>query len=290
MPRVIAGADLDAGVGEGEQRHDHIAGPRVVEALQPLVGGQGRREAEAHRPLQFGGRLLTEEPEQAARPLQRGTARGVRGGQQPHGEADHDGVHPRLQQRHPGRDGQQRVHPAAPGAGGPYQQDHAEQAECHQQGGDVDVAAVGDGNDDQRHEVVDDGYGQDEDAQAAGQPVAEQGQHAEGERRVGRHRGAPAVGRALSGVDGQVDGDGDEHAAEPRDEGQCDAPAFAELPHVELAARLQADDEEEHGHQAAVDPLPQFQRHPGGPDTDGEVRPPEVLVRAGAEIHPGQCR
>ena len=41
--------DLDAGVGEREQRDDHVARPRVEEVLEPLVRRHGEGDARGWR-------------------------------------------------------------------------------------------------------------------------------------------------------------------------------------------------------------------------------------------------
>ena len=60
-------------------------------------------------------------------------------------------------------------------------------------------------------------------------------------------------------VEGEVDGDRHRHAAEPGEQRQGKASALAQLSEVELAPRLEPDDEEEERHQAAVDPLAQVE-------------------------------
>ena len=79
MPRVIGevyaerrklGVELDAGVGQREERHDQIARPRVEERLQPFVGRQRRGACPRSRGRgELGGRLLAERPDQLASPL-----------------------------------------------------------------------------------------------------------------------------------------------------------------------------------------------------------------------------
>ena len=76
-------ADLDAGVGQREDRNDHIARPWVVGPLQPLVRRQRLGQPYPGRLGELGGGLLAEEPEQVGGAFQI-TARGlVRGGEEP---------------------------------------------------------------------------------------------------------------------------------------------------------------------------------------------------------------
>ena len=124
-----------------------------------------------------------------------------------------------------------------------------------QQRRDVDRAAVGGDDDEQRDDVVDDDDRQQEAAQPVGEARADEGQHAERERGVGRHRHPPPLGRALAGVEGEVDRDRDDHPADGRQHRQGEPAALAELADVELAPHLEPDDEEEERHQAVVDPI-----------------------------------
>ena len=56
----------------------------------------------------------------------------------------------------------------------------------------------------------------------------------------------------------EVDQHRHRHPAEPGEHRQRDAPSLSQLAHVELAARLEADHEEEQRHQALVDPVAQI--------------------------------
>ena len=61
-------------------------------------------------------------------------------------------------------------------------------------------------------------------------------------------------------LNGEVDGDRHRHAADPGEQRQREPPPLAQLAEVELAARLEPDDEEEERHQPAVHPLAQIER------------------------------
>ena len=112
-------ADRHARVGQGEQRHDEIARPRVVQLLEPLVGGDGQGDAVTRLTGQLRGGLLAEQPEQVTGPLQ--VAAGCRAGvgEQAHDQAHHHRVHAGLEERHPGRHPEQEVPRAEPHAGRP---------------------------------------------------------------------------------------------------------------------------------------------------------------------------
>ena len=69
---------------------------------------------------------------------------------------------------------------------------------------------------------------------------------------------------------------------------QREPPPLAQLAEVELAPRLEPDDEEEERHQAAVDPLAQVERDAGVAEVDRERRRPERVVRRRVDVHPDE--
>ena len=79
-------------------------------------------------------------------------------------------------------------------------------------------------------------------------------------------------------VEREVDQHRHRHAADAGEHGQRDAPALAQLAHVELAPRLEADDEEEERHQAVVDPVAQVLGERRVAERDREVGRPERVV------------
>ena len=126
MPEVIGeptasaervAAEVDAGVGEREQRHDDVAGPRVQQLLQALVGRdrRARRRASPSAPCAGDGdwrkaRVSTVGALDLAAP------RRVGGDEQPEHHAGDRRVHAGLDHRHPERDAERRSRPAAPDA------------------------------------------------------------------------------------------------------------------------------------------------------------------------------
>jgi hypothetical protein len=71
------------------------------------------------------------------------------------------------------------------------------------------------------------------------------------------------------------------------------SPAFRgvpQLPGQDLALDLEADDEEEQGHEPVVDPQQERLRNLERPRADGEVRPPQVGVERGERaVGPDEC-
>ena len=63
-------------------------------------------------------------------------------------------------------------------------------------------------------------------------------------------------------VEREVDRDGHRHPADPRQQRQGEPPPLPQLAQVELASRLEADDEEEERHQPAVDPVAKVAARP----------------------------
>ena len=61
---------VHAGVGEREQRHDHVAGPRVQAVLESLVGRDRRQQPLARGPRQLRRRLLAKRVRQRDAALQ----------------------------------------------------------------------------------------------------------------------------------------------------------------------------------------------------------------------------
>ncbi len=143
---------------------------------------------------------------------------------------------------------------------------------------------------DQRHDVVDDDDRQHERAQTTGELRPDERERPEGERGVGRHRRSPAVGRRVTRVDHEIDRDGHGHPAEPGEQRQGEAPALAQLPQVELAARLEADDEEEERHQPVVQPVLEVLRDPRVADVNRQHGRPDVGIRRRVDVHPDERR
>ena len=147
-------------------------------------------------------------------------------------------------------------------------------------GRDRQVVGVDGGDHHEADDVVDDRQGEDEAAQSLGSIPAEQGEQAEGEGGVGRHRHAPTVRRRAPGIDRQIEPDGDRHPAEPRQHRKDDPGSLPELADVEFAAGLQPDHQEEEAHQPAVDPAAQIEGYRSLTDVNGQARLPHLLVGA----------
>ena len=140
----------------------------------------------------------------------------------------------------------------------------------------------------QRDDVIDDRHGQQKGTQAVGKARPDQRQQSQGERGVRRHRRPPAVGGRRPGVEGQVDQHRHDHAADPCQHGQRHPPPLPQLPHVELAAGLQADHEEEQCHQAAVQPSAQVEVDRVVAQPHDQVGLPDAAVRRRVDVDPEQ--
>jgi hypothetical protein len=229
-----------------------------------------------------------ERPEQVTGLLQVAAGRGVRRGGQPERQSGDHRVDAAGQHRSPDDQAERDVDvPAADLEHGQREGqpvDHRGDQQRHR----LDLVGVGDRDDDQRHEVVDHRDGHQEQPGLIGHAAADQREQAEGERGVGRHRHAPRVPGRTRVVGDQEDRHRDDQADHAGRRGQDEPPPVAQVAQVELAPRLQADDQEEERHQPAVDPLPQAQRDAGAAEVEREVHLPETLVRPVGHVCPEQ--
>ncbi len=281
-----AAGERDARVREREERHDRVARPRVPELEQPLVRRDRGGDADLRRAGELRRRLLAEEPEEVGCALEVAARRRVGVRHEPKRKADDDRVDARALERDPGRRAEGRVDEPRPDAGGADGEDGGEDPGGREQRPDREVARVGERDHGERDEVVDDRDREQERAQPVGEPPPEQSEHPERERGVGRHRGAPAVSRRLAGVEGEEDRDRQHHPAEPGQERQREAAAVSQLAEVELAPRLEPDDEEEERHQAAVHPVAQVEPEPVPAEPQLEPGRPDAVVGAGVDVRP----
>ena len=260
----------------------------MVKQLQPLVRRERRAQSFARRAGELRRRLLAEAPEALARTLEIGSGSRVGVHQETHREPDDDRLHARLEQRDPDRRPERQVQESTPNAERLREQDGAEERDGHEQRRDGDVVRVDGGDDAQGQKVVDDDDREHERAQPVGKAGPDNREQAEGEGGVGRHRNAPPMHGRPTNVEEEVDRDGNRHAADPRQQWQRKPSALPQLAEVELASRLESDDEEEEGHQAAVHPFAEPERHPGATHLDRQRRSPHGVVRRRVDVHPHQ--
>ena len=279
-------ADRDAGVCEREERHDRVARPRVPEVLEPLVRRDRQHQAPLGGARQLRRRLLPERAEQVRRALEVEARRGIGVGQQAHREADDHRLDARLVDRHPHRRADRRVEDAATNLQRSQHEHHHEEHRRDREVAERDVVRVGDADHEQGDEVVHDHHCEHEHAQPVRAGAPDEREDAQRERRVGRHRRAPAGRPRPAGVEREVDQDRHRQPAEPGQQRQHRAASLAQVADVELAPCLEADHEEEEGHQAVVDPAVQVLADPVAPDADRELGGPEGLVRRPVDVGP----
>ena len=166
-------------------------------------------------------------------------------------------------------------------------QQHEDRHREHQRHHD-DRLAVDERDHQQCRQVVDDEHRQQEHPGPVRHVLAEDREHAEGERGVGGHRDAPPVRARPAGVERQVDQDRHDHPDQPRGQRQDEPASLAQVAEVELAPRLEPDDEEEERHQPVVDPGPQVLRDAVRAEPDREVGLPDRLVRRCVDVRPHQ--
>ena len=140
-----------------------------------------------------------------------------------HEQGDEDtgqrGMDARAVQGVPGHDGQEDVQGHAPHASAGQEHDPQQPQYRTAQRHEVERAGIEDRDDHQCADVVDDGEGEKESAQARGPLGTDEREHAQGEGRVGGDDRSPGV-RAVGAVgDSQVDQRRDHEAADGGDDG-----------------------------------------------------------------------
>ena len=144
----------------------------------------------------------------------------------------------------------------------------------------MELVGVDEADDGHRDDVVDDGQGEEEDPQLGGDGGADDGQGAEHEGGVRADDDAPAGGGLTGRIDREVEGRRDEHPAQARDERHDEPSTLGQLAERELVPHLEPDHEEERGHQAVVDPVPQVHVESEVADPDAARGLPERRVGA----------
>ena len=156
--REEAAVDRDARVRKREERHDHVARPRVVEVLQPLVRRDRVLEPDLRGARKLGRRLLAEQPEQVGGALEVDARGRIRVGEQPHHEADDHRVDARLEDGDPHRRAEHGVRRAPAGRRTAARTSTtARNPAATASGDDVEAHGVDDRDHEQRDDVVDDG-------------------------------------------------------------------------------------------------------------------------------------
>ena len=286
-----ATVEVDAGVGQREQRHHDEARPGMQPVLQALVGRDRRGQAALRDIRELGRGLLAKGARQLGRALQIAARRRVGARHQPDRQAGDDRVDARPKHRQPHPDAHEHGPGLAPAAREPQCHEHREQRERDREREQRNAIAVGEGDDEQRTEIVDDRERQQEHAQPRRTGGRDERKRAEGERRVGGHRRPPSPRAGAAGVDREVHADAQRHAAQGCDHRDRDAAPLAQLAEVELTLGLQADDEEEQRHQPFIHPLAQAPRQGVLAQAERQSRAPQrfIGVRPG-RVGPQQRR
>ena len=270
--------DLDARVREREQGHDHEARPGMEPVLKALVRRDRRGHAKLSRTRELRRGLLAERARELGHALESRAPGRVGARDQTDGKAGYHRVDARLEKRDPEAGAEDRDgRPTHRGWREAKRDQRGEERRRQGQRDQLDVLGV-DGRD---HEQGDQVVDHQQRKEAHPQPLGsrcDQGEYAERERRVGRHRGAPALRSRAAGVEGEVDQHGHRHATRGGERGQREALPLPKRSEVELPLGLQPDDQEEERHQALVDPLPQVERDPVPAELNRELRGPDRLV------------
>jgi hypothetical protein len=273
-----AAIDVDARVGEREEWHHDEARPGVQAILHPLVGRDRQCDPALGRASELGRRLLAERARELHDLLELGPCGRVGARHEANRKAADHRIDPRLVQRDPQADAEHRRSRGAPRVGREAQGCHGhEQSAGDQQRQDGDGVGVDDRDHGQRHKVVEDRE-REQPYPQAGPPGCHEREDAQSERRVGRHRGAPAVGRVAAPIEREIDPHRDGHAAERGHNRDRHAPPVAQLSHVELPPGLESYHEEEERHEPFVDPMTQVHGDARILQPDRELCGPHRLV------------
>ena len=138
--------------------------------------------------------------------------------------------------------------------------------------GEGEVVGVGERDDEERGDVVDDHQREQEHAQSRRAVAADEREDPEREGGVGSDRDAPTLRVGRTAVEREIDERGCDDAADRGDDRRRQTPPLTQFAHVELAPDLEADDEEEERHQAVVDPVAQVQLDADVPEPDCDLR------------------
>lgn len=106
-----------------------------------------------------------------------------------------------------------------------------------------------------RAQVIDDGQGSQENLERSRHMASEQSQHAQRKRDVGRHRNPHAALGRRTGIQGKVQQGRNADPSNGRNDGQQCVAEVGKLSVVQFTLEFQAHHQEEHCHQAIVDPV-----------------------------------
>ncbi|MDT4829790.1 hypothetical protein FQZ97_632220 [compost metagenome] len=175
------------------------------------------------------------------------------------------GMHAGLENEIPEHGADQQIRRQAQHSRAVEAEQAGQQGARHAQGERIERRRIEQRNDDDGAQVVQDRQRGQEDLQRRRHAAAQQRQDTQREGDVGRGGNGPAAQRGgAAGVDQHVNERRHRHAAQRRDAWQHDAAGAAQLAVQHFALDLQPDQQEEHGHQAVVDPMQHgFLEHDG---------------------------
>ncbi len=209
--------------------------------------------------------------------------------EEPESDSGNGGMDAGAEGRIPDRDAEQPV-PRHDAHAGPFRHVRGRDPdEGSKEPAEGQVRCVEQGDHEDRSDVVGQRQGEQEEAGAARQALADECDHAEHERDVGRHRDPPSGCGVAAGVEGEVDQRRHQHPAERRQGRHGSGLAVLQRSQPNLALDLQADDEEEERHQGVVDePGERFPVLPGRSGREPDLGVPEHPVRRLRDVGPRQ--
>ena len=146
---------------------------------------------------------------------------------------------------------------------------------------DVDAGRVEDRYDDYGADVVDDGDGQQEDAQCSRDSASQQREDPDGEGDIGRHRHAPSCSSGTRSVERKKQEGRDQHATQSRGHGQGGPLEPRQCSFGKLSFDFQANDQKENRHQKVVDPEMQIPLEDPTPQSQADWSTPQCVIAFG---------
>ena len=188
---------------------------------------------------------------------------GLGGHAEGHEHARNGRVYARIEEEKPHYGAQAEVEDLALDPHVSAHEQHQQAARGVEQEDGLEMRGIEGRDDDDAADVVNHGERRQEDFQRDGHAAAKHGEYAKREGNVRGHRdgGAVAVARAVSHE--EVDGHGENHAADGAHDGQQRLPDGRQLADEHLALDFQPYAEEKDGHQCVVDKLQERHRAPG---------------------------
>lgn len=278
--------DEDTGVDEREDGDDDEADDAAQGELEAVVDRHRAKDALSRGHAAFGVRAAAEARREILRLVDELMLRREHRQEQAEDDTGDRRVDSGLEDGEPEEDAEDGVDEAAPrlhlldepGDGGQGRGDPEPE--------EVDVLGVEEGDDGECPDVIDDGEGEDEDAQLRGDAGAERGEDADDERGVGGDDDTPGPHLGGAPGDGDEDERGNDESGDGTDDRQCRALPRAQFAEDDVLLHLEGDEEEEQHHHCVVDPVLKGHLEFGGAGDEPELRVDDGVVAVRGQVGP----